>query len=40
MQAFAREFPDAAIVHQLNAQIPWKHTCTIIDKVKSPEQRL
>lgn len=39
MQAFAREFPETAIVHQLNAQIPWKHTCTIIDKVKSPEQR-
>ncbi len=39
MQAFAREFPESEIVHQLNAQIPWKHTCTIINKVKSPEQR-
>lgn len=40
MRSFAETYPDEAIVHQLGAQIPWKHNCVILDKVKEPEQRL
>lgn len=40
MRAFAEAYPVEAIVHQLGAQIPWKHNCAIIDKVKVPEQRI
>lgn len=39
MRSFAEAYPDEAIVHQLGAQIPWKHNCAIIDKVKDPQQR-
>jgi predicted nuclease of restriction endonuclease-like (RecB) superfamily len=39
MRAFAEAYPAEAIVHQLGAQIPWKHNCTILDKLKAPEQR-
>ena len=40
MRAFAETYPDEAIVHQLGAQIPWKHNCVILDKVKDPEQQV
>jgi predicted nuclease of restriction endonuclease-like (RecB) superfamily len=40
MRAFAEAWPDEAIVHQLGAQIPWKHNCIILEKVKAPEARL
>jgi predicted nuclease of restriction endonuclease-like (RecB) superfamily len=40
MRAFAEAWPDEAIVHQLGAQIPWKHNCAILDKIKDPEQRV
>lgn len=40
MRALAEAYPDQKIVHQLGAQIPWKHNCTIIDKVKDPEERV
>lgn len=40
MRAFAEVYPDEAFVHQLGAQIPWKHNCTILDKLKDPEQRV
>ncbi|MBD2090665.1 DUF1016 domain-containing protein [Microcoleus sp. FACHB-1515] len=40
MRAFAEAYPDESIVHQLGGQIPWKHNCAIIDKVKDPEQRI
>ena len=40
MRSFAEAYPDEAIVHQLGAQIPWKHNCAIIDKIKDPEQRV
>jgi predicted nuclease of restriction endonuclease-like (RecB) superfamily len=40
MRAFAETYPDEAIVHQLGAQIPCKHNCVILDKVKDPEQRI
>lgn len=34
MRAFAEAWPDEEFVHQLGAQIPWKHNCTIIEQVK------
>ncbi len=40
MRAFAEAYPDEQFVHQLGGQIPWKHNCVIIDKVKVSEQRL
>jgi predicted nuclease of restriction endonuclease-like (RecB) superfamily len=40
MRAFAEAYPDESIVHQPGGQIPWKHNCVILDKVKDPEQRL
>jgi predicted nuclease of restriction endonuclease-like (RecB) superfamily len=39
MRVFAKEFPDSSIVQQLAAQIPWYHTCMLIDKVKDPTER-
>lgn len=39
MRAFAQAWPDPLIVQQLAAQIPWFHNCTLLDKVKDPEQR-
>jgi len=40
MRTFAETYPDETIVHQLGAQIPWKHNCVILDKVKDSEQRI
>ncbi|MEM9948763.1 MAG: PDDEXK nuclease domain-containing protein [Cyanobacteria bacterium P01_D01_bin.36] len=39
MRAFAEAWPDEQIVHQLGGQIPWKHNCVLIDKVKDPVER-
>src|SRR5882757_6337142 len=39
MRAFAQAWPDREIVHQLGAQIPWKHNCVLIDRVKDTETR-
>ncbi len=39
MRAFAEAYPDKEFVHHLGAQIPWKHNCVILDKVKDLEQR-
>lgn len=39
MRAFAEANPDQQIVHQLGGQIPWKHNCVLLDKVKDPAQR-
>ena len=39
MRAFAAAWPDRAIVHQLGAQIPWKHNCVLIDRVKDAKTR-
>lgn len=39
MRAFAEAFPDEQIVQQLAGQIPWFHNCTLLDKVKDPQQR-
>ena len=27
LRAFAKTWPDQEIVHQLGAQIPWRHNC-------------
>jgi predicted nuclease of restriction endonuclease-like (RecB) superfamily len=39
MRAFAKTWPDRAIVHQLGAQIPWKHNCVLLDRVKNAATR-
>jgi predicted nuclease of restriction endonuclease-like (RecB) superfamily len=40
MRAFAEAYSDQEFVHQLGGQIPWKHNCILIDKVKDHEQRV
>ena len=40
MRAFAEAWPDKSIVQQLAGQIPWFHNCTLLDKVKEPNERL
>ena len=40
MRSFAKAYPNEQFVHQLGGQIPWKHNCILIDKVKDSEQRL
>jgi predicted nuclease of restriction endonuclease-like (RecB) superfamily len=40
MRAFAEAYPDEAIVQQVAGQIPWFHNCTLLDKVKDPQERL
>lgn len=40
MRKFADAFPEEAIVQQAAAQIPWFHTCTLLDKLKDPAIRL
>ena len=39
MRAFAETWPDRTIVHQLGAQIPWKHNCVLLDRVKDAAVR-
>ena len=39
MRSFAEAWPDESIVHQLGAQIPWKHNCLILEKVKPLDER-
>ena len=39
MRAFAQAWPDREIVHQLGAQIPWKHNCVLLDRVKDATTR-
>ena len=40
MRAFAEAWPDEQFVHQPGGQIPWKHNCVILEKVKDPAERL
>jgi predicted nuclease of restriction endonuclease-like (RecB) superfamily len=40
MRAFAEAWPDWEFGHQLGGQIPWRHNCVIIEKVKDREERL
>ena len=39
MRAFAEAYPDAAIVQQLVAQLPWGHNVILLEKLKDPEAR-
>jgi predicted nuclease of restriction endonuclease-like (RecB) superfamily len=39
MRAFAEAYPDASIVQQLVAQLPWGHNVLLLTKVKKPEHR-
>lgn len=39
MRAFAEAWPDAAIVQQAAAQLPWFHLCILLDKVKVATER-
>ena len=40
MRAFGEARPDAEIVQQTAAQLPWFHLCTLLDKLKDPVLRL
>ncbi|MBE9033439.1 DUF1016 family protein [filamentous cyanobacterium LEGE 11480] len=40
MRAFADTYPDEQFIHQLGGQIPWKHNCILLDRVKSPQERI
>lgn len=39
MRAFAQAWPEAEFVQQAAAQMPWFHLCTLIDKLKTREER-
>ena len=39
MRAFAEAWPGAEFVQQAAAQLPWFHLCTLIDKLKTREER-
>lgn len=39
MRAFAEAWPEAEFVQQAAAQLPWFHLCTLIDKLKTREER-
>jgi predicted nuclease of restriction endonuclease-like (RecB) superfamily len=39
MRAFAEAWPNEEFVQQAAAQLPWFHLCTLIDKLKTPEER-
>ena len=40
MRAFAEAYPDEQIVQQVIGQIPWGHNITLLEKLKSPKERL
>lgn len=40
MRAFAEAYPDESFVHQTGGQIPWRHNCVLLDRVKEKEQRV
>jgi predicted nuclease of restriction endonuclease-like (RecB) superfamily len=39
MRAFAEAWPDTEFVQQAAAQMPWFHLCTLIDKLKTRQER-
>jgi predicted nuclease of restriction endonuclease-like (RecB) superfamily len=39
MRAFAAAWPEAEFVQQAAAQLPWFHLCTLIDKLKTQDER-
>lgn len=40
MRAFAEAWPDAEIVQQAAAQLPWGHNLVLLDRLKQPAERL
>jgi len=40
MRAFAEAWPDADIVQQVAAQLPWGHNLVLLDRLKAPTERL
>ena len=40
MKAVAEAWPEEAILQQAAAKLPWFHNCVLLDKVKSPAERL
>ncbi len=40
MRKFAQTYPDEQIVQEVLAQITWYHNLTLMEKVKSPDERL
>lgn len=40
MQTFAKTYSDFEFTQQVAAQIPWYHTCTILDKVPDFDQKI
>ena len=39
MRAFAEAWPNVEFVQQAAAQLPWFHLCTLLDKLKTREER-
>ena len=39
MRAFAEAWPEAEFVQQTAAQLPWFHLCTLLDKLRTREER-
>jgi predicted nuclease of restriction endonuclease-like (RecB) superfamily len=39
MRAFAQAWPEPEFVQQAAAQLPWFHLCTLLDKLKTREER-
>jgi predicted nuclease of restriction endonuclease-like (RecB) superfamily len=39
MRAFAAAWPDEPIVQQVAAQLPWFHSCVLLDRVKDARAR-
>ena len=39
MRAFAEAWPEESIVQQAAAQLPWFHLCTLLDKLKTRDER-
>ena len=40
MKAFAQAWPENPIMQQLAAQLPWFHSCVLLDKVKNSAERI
>ncbi|MBE9117203.1 DUF1016 family protein [Lusitaniella coriacea LEGE 07157] len=40
MRAFAEAYPDEQIIQRSVGQLPWRHNIALLEKLKSPEQRL
>lgn len=39
MRAFADAWPDRRVVQQVAAQLPWFHSCVLLDRLKEPAHR-